>query len=173
MSDSCDPMEYSPPGSSVHGIFQARMLEWVAISFSRGSSQPRDRTQVSCTAGRFFTKTVIQKKPLVLSALRYFIQRWRCLDLSWTGATVVILGDSMWGEDDQVHAFVSSSVPVRVMKMTVKSLSHVQLFATPWTVAYQAPLSTGFSRQEYWGGLPFSSPGNLTDPEIELGSPTL
>ena len=48
-------MDCSPPGSSVHEIFQARILEWVAISFSRGSSQPRDRTQVSCTAGRFFT----------------------------------------------------------------------------------------------------------------------
>ena len=51
----CDPMDCSPPGSCVHEIFQARILEWVAISFSRGSSQSRDRTQVSCTAGRFFT----------------------------------------------------------------------------------------------------------------------
>ena len=48
-------MDCSPPGSSVHGILQARILEWVAISFSRGSSQPRDRTQFSCTAVRFFT----------------------------------------------------------------------------------------------------------------------
>ena len=48
----CDPMDCSPPGSSVHGILQARILEWVAISFSRGSSQPRDRTWVSCIAGR-------------------------------------------------------------------------------------------------------------------------
>ena len=45
----------SPPGSSVHGIFQARILEWVAISFSRGSSRARDQTQVSHTAGRRFT----------------------------------------------------------------------------------------------------------------------
>ena len=44
----CNPMDYSPPGSSVHGIFQARILEWVAISFSRRSSLPRDRTLVSC-----------------------------------------------------------------------------------------------------------------------------
>ena len=51
----CDPMDCHPPGSSVHEIFQARILEWVAISFSRGSSQPRDRTWVSCTAGKFFT----------------------------------------------------------------------------------------------------------------------
>ena len=47
------------------------------------------------------------------------------------------------------------------MKVKVKSLSHVQLFATPWTVALQAPLSMGFSRQEYWSGLPFPSPGDL------------
>ena len=51
----CHPMDCSRPASSVHGIFQARILEWVAISFSRGSSRPRDPTWVSCTAGRFFT----------------------------------------------------------------------------------------------------------------------
>ena len=50
-----NPMNYSLPGSSVHGILQARILEWVAILFSMGSSWPRDPTQVSCTAGRFFT----------------------------------------------------------------------------------------------------------------------
>ena len=51
----CDPMDCSLPGSSVHGILQARILEWVAIPFFRGSSQPRDWTQVSCIAGGFFT----------------------------------------------------------------------------------------------------------------------
>ena len=51
----CDPMDYSLPGSSVHGIFQARILEWVAMPFSRGSSQPRDQTRVSHIAGRLFT----------------------------------------------------------------------------------------------------------------------
>ena len=55
----------------------------------------------------------------------------------------------------------------------VKSLSCVQLFATPWTVAYQTPLSLGFSRQWYWSGLPFPSPGDLPDPGIKPGSPTL
>ena len=50
-----DPMDYSPPGSSVHGILQARILQWVAIPFSRASSRPRDQTQVSCITGRFFT----------------------------------------------------------------------------------------------------------------------
>ena len=51
----CDPTDCSLPGSSIHGIFQARILERVAISFSRGSSRPRDRTQVSHLAGRHFT----------------------------------------------------------------------------------------------------------------------
>ena len=50
----CDPMDFSPLGSSVHGILQARILEWVVIPSSRGSSPPRDQTCVSCTAGRFF-----------------------------------------------------------------------------------------------------------------------
>jgi len=48
-------MDCSPPGSSVHGIIQARTLEWVGVSFSRGSSPPRDQTHISCLAGRFFT----------------------------------------------------------------------------------------------------------------------
>ena len=52
-----------------------------------------------------------------------------------------------------------------------KSLSRVQLFATPWTIACHTPLSIGFSRQEYWSGLPFPSPGDLPDPETEATSP--
>ena len=55
----------------------------------------------------------------------------------------------------------------------VKSLSRVRLFATPRTAAYQAPLSMGFSRQEYWSGLPFTSPGDFPNPGIEPRSPTL
>ena len=55
----------------------------------------------------------------------------------------------------------------------MKSLSCVQLFVTPWTVAHQAPLSMGFSRQEYWSGLPFPSPGDLPNPGIETGSSAL
>ena len=55
----------------------------------------------------------------------------------------------------------------------VNSLSRVRLFATPWTVAYQDPQSMGFSRQEYWSGLPFPSPGDLPHPGIESRSPAL
>ena len=77
----CDPIDSSPPGSAVHGILQARTLEWVAISFSN-------------------------------------VWKW---------------------------------------KVKVKSFSRVRLVATPWTAAYQAPLSMRFSRQEYWSGLPLPS----------------
>ena len=80
----CDPIDGSPPGSPVPGILQARILEWVAISFSNA---------------------------------------WK------------------W-------------------KVKVKSLSRVWLLATPWTIAYQAPLSMGFTRQEYWSELPLPSPEN-------------
>ena len=60
-----DSMDCSPPGFSIHGVFQARILEWVAISFSRGSSPPRDRTQVSCTEGRCFTLSATREVPAI------------------------------------------------------------------------------------------------------------
>ena len=78
----CDPIDSSPPGSSIPGILQTRTLEWVAISFSKA-------------------------------------WKWR---------------------------------------VKVKTLSHVPVLATPWTAAYQAPPYMGFSRQEYWSGVPFPSP---------------
>ena len=75
----CDPMDCSPPGSSVHGIFQARVLEYGAISFSRGSSQPRDQTRVSHTAGRCFTMWITTN-------CGKFLKRWEyqtTLPASW------------------------------------------------------------------------------------------
>ena len=63
----CDPMDCSPLGSSVHGILQARIVKWVAISFSSGSSWPRNQTWVCCIAGRFFT-----------NSLPYKLTVWHC-----------------------------------------------------------------------------------------------
>ena len=65
----CDPMDYRLPGSSVHEISQAKILEWVAIFFSSGSSQPRDWTHVSCIAGRFFLPQSHQEKRPLWSLL--------------------------------------------------------------------------------------------------------
>ena len=97
-STLCDPIDSSPPGSSVSGILQARTLKWVAISFSNAG-------------------------------------KW---------------------------------------KVKAKSPSRAQLLATPWTAAYQAPLSMGFSRQEYWSGVPLPSPRFLLEldkdasPEVKV-----
>ena len=71
----------------------------------------------------------------------------------------------------QIHAAVGTVSTL--WKWKCQSLSHVWLLATPWTVACQAPLSMGFSRQECWSGLPFPPPGDLPDPGIELRSPAL
>ena len=79
-----------------------------------------------------------------------------------------------WAENSQQS--ISSRVirkMVLIFGVKVKSLSCVWLFATTWTVAYQAPPSMGFSRQEYWNGLPFPSPGDLPNPGIKPGSPAL
>ena len=113
-SSSLLAVDCGPPGSSIHGIFQARLLEWVPISFSRGSCQPRYWTLVfcsSCMASRLVGGNLVAKS---------------CLTL-----------------------------------------------VTPWTIACQDPLSMGFSRQGYWSGLPFPSPGGLPNPGIEPGSPAL
>ena len=94
-----DPMDCSLPGSSVHGIFQARVLEWGCHCLLWASSVPSCNS-VLCDKG----------------------------------------------------------------KVKVNLLSRVPLFVSPWTVAYQVPPSMGVSRQEYWSGLPFPSPGDLPNP---------
>ena len=73
----CDPMDCSLSGYSIHGIFQARVLEWIAIAFSRGSSRPRDWTWVSCIAGRRFT----------VWATRLYLH-WKCLKKVFRGSNL-------------------------------------------------------------------------------------
>ena len=76
----CDPMDHSLPGSSIHGIFQARVLEWVAISFSRGSSQPRDWTQVFRITGSCFiipyNKLINVNKHVSLISVNHYSKLW-------------------------------------------------------------------------------------------------
>ena len=64
----CNLMDCSPPGSSTRGILLARILEWIAISFSRGSLRPRDQTWVSCIAGRLFTVRATREKKGIYKA---------------------------------------------------------------------------------------------------------
>ena len=75
----CNPMDCSPPGSSVHGILQVRMLKWVAIYFSRGSSQPRDQTQVFWTAGRLFTFWATRESNPATPLLRIYTKKAKAL----------------------------------------------------------------------------------------------
>ena len=86
MSDSYDPMDCSSPGFSVHGILHARILEWVSISFSRGSSWPRDWTWVSCTAGRLFTNWATQE------IFKWMIYRYFCTYFLWILLNTIISG---------------------------------------------------------------------------------
>ena len=90
VSDSLQLMDCSPPGSSVHGVLQARILEWVAISFSRGSSQPRDQTLVSCTAGKFFTVWTTREAPLMTKCHSKSFQS-ECLHVGSLGISVNFL----------------------------------------------------------------------------------
>ena len=75
-----------------------------------------------------------------------------------------------WGE---IGNWICWPPKVLLSKVKVKSLSRVRLFETLWTVAHQGPPSMGFSGQEYWSGLPFPSPGDLSNPGIEPRSPAL
>ena len=78
-----------------------------------------------------------------------------------------------YADDTTLIAESEEEVKSLLMKTTVRLLSYFGLFATQWTVNYWAPSSMGFSRQEYWSGLPFPSLGDLPDPGIEPGSPAL
>ena len=181
-------MDCSPPGSSVHGTSQARILEWVAISFSRRSSWPRDRTQVSwigkqilyhCASGNPTYKwySVIF---VFLSNILHLV--WSALDPSAAAAAAKSLQscptlcDPIDGNPpgSPVPGILQSRTLEWVAisfsnawkwKVKVKSLSRVRLFTTPWTAVHQAPPSMGFSRQEYRSGVPVSS---LLDPSILL-----
>ena len=90
---------------------------------------------------------------------------------------VVLVPQSCWTSCNpmnfSVHGLLQAGIQEWVKWSEVKLLSRVQLFATPWTVPYQASLSMGFPRQEHWSGLPFPSPGDLPDPGIEPRSPAL
>ena len=151
-------MHCSPPSSSVHGILQVRILEWVAILFYRGSSWPRDWIRVSCIEGRFFTVWATREVPLrcLAAAAAKSLQSYPTLCDPTDGSPI---GSPVPGNLlAKTLEWVAISFPKAwKWKVKVKSLSRVQLFETPWIAAYQAPPSMGFSRQEYWSGVPLPS----------------
>ena len=150
----CDPINYSPPGSSIHGILQAKILAPVAIAFFRGSSQPRDQTCISCTAGGFFTFWATRKAPAAVAAKSLQSCPTLCDPIDGSPPGPPTPGILQARTLEWVAVAFSSAWK---WKVKVNSLSRVQLFTTPWTAAYQTPPSMGFSRQEYWSGLPLPS----------------
>ena len=154
----CDTMDYSPPGSSIHGILQARILEWVAMLSSRGSSQPRDQIQYPALQVDSLSSEppgkpwqIIYGSPAAAAANSLQSCPTLCnpIDGSPPGSSVPGILQAR-----TLEWVAISFSNVWKWKLKVKSLSRVQLVATPWTAAYQAPLFMGFSRQEYWSGLP-------------------
>ena len=99
----CNPLDCSPPGSSIHGILQARLLEWVAMPSSRGSSQARDRTRVSCIAGGFFTRWAIRDAP------RKTLPPWN--QSLWTYKTIYLLSCKFSAVFIWLSIAVSTKVP--------------------------------------------------------------
>ena len=156
----CNPMDCSPSGSSVHGSLKARILEWIAISFFRDSFPPRDWTCVSWVsyiAGSFFTTSTT----------------WECQHYISINQNK---NKNRKQQDKPVPSLLLAPcnegwLPLVFIIVHAQSLSHVQLFETPWTIACQAPLSMGLSRQEFWSGLSFPPPWYLPYPGIEHVSP--
>ena len=141
----CDPMDCSLLGSSVHGILQARILEWIAMPSSRGSPWPRGQTHifcVSCIAGGFFTA----EAPAAIAAAKLLQScPTPCDPRNGSPPGSPVPGILQARTVEWVAISFSNAWK---WKVKGKSLSRVRLFTTPWTAAYQAPPSMGFSRQE-------------------------
>ena len=171
-----DPMDCSLPGSSIHGIFQARVLEWGAIAFSmlRTGQVQMSLTSKWISCGTFMIDydSVIKKKLLGFPWNRIYLPHiLLCLLPGWT---IIFLYDhSFFLELLTDLDFVSLALCVHHVLCCALSLSRAQFFASSWIVAHQAPRSVEFSRQEYWSGLPGPPPGDLPDPRIEPRSPTM
>ena len=162
----CYPVECSPPGSSVYGIFHARILEWVAVSFSRGSSQPRDRTQVSCITGRCFNLWATRE---ALGHMVVLFLVFKESSILFSIVTVSICSYHI----SHGKAHFSPSTLWELLWLLFGHYVMTSSFDTLWTIACQAPLSMELPRQQHWIGLPFPSPGDLPDPGIKPSSPLL
>ena len=160
-------MHWGLPACYVPGIFQARILEWTAISFSRGSSRLRNWTHVSCI-GRWILYHWVTWEALS-GLIRHQIPHatWKMFfakSYHWVQFTVhfpFLIPECLL------------SLPFSLVTKKKRKSSVMSDSATPWTVTYQAPPTMGFSGQEYWSGLPFPFPGDLPHPGIKPRSPAL
>ena len=148
----CNPIDGSPPGSPVPGILQARTLEWVAISFShawKGKVKVKSLSCVWLFATPWIAACQVSLSYAAAKSLQSCPTLCDPIDGSLPGSLVpgILQARTLeWIAISFSNAWKG--------KVKVKSLSRVWLFVTPWTAALQAPLSMGFSRQEYWSGVP-------------------
>ena len=162
-----DPMDCSLPGSSVLGIFQARVLEWYLITYHP--------TGVGCHCLLQYTLGISAKQKKY-SPHKDWTPASNQLDPWLEGDLPQLNHMAKQKEENIIQSLeVSDVFHTRCLKWSEVKCSVVSdsLQPTPWTVAYQAPPSMGFSRHEYWSGFPFPSPGDLPDPGIEPRSPAL
>ena len=144
----CHPMDCSPPGSSVHGILQARTLEWVAMPSSKGSSPPRDRTcvsSVSCIGRWALDHKRLQR---LRSPTTYFSVSWRpggthSDSKGLSPGVLMSKGRRRWTSQLK---WIQRKELAELLNMCVHTRAWSCLTATPWTAACQALLSTGFPR---------------------------
>ena len=149
-----NPMDYSLPGSSINGIFQARVLEWGAIAFSENMVQLKltpEMFECSAKGGMGCKSHGPGEDNLDGYNPACRINPNRNKERQETERTQY--GMRLWTQP------------------SLTQFSLVQFFATLWTIVCQAPLSMGFSRQEYWSGLPCPLPGDLPNPRIKPASP--
>ena len=160
MSDSWDSLDCSPPGSSVHGISQARILEWVAISFSRGLSQPRDWTWVSWIAGRFFAIWATRKEPKCPSIDEWIkkmyvciyihtylvecysaIKRWKlAIGIKWMNLEDTTLGETSQREQDKYSCGFCGPFPHSFSPLCLCRLCRfVPRLVFKWSMAWCPP----------------------------------
>ena len=153
-------MDCSPPGFSVHGILQVRLLEWAVIRFSRGCSQPRDWTHVSCIVGRFFITEPPGARWLRVRAL----WKWKSLScVQLCNPIGCIVCGILQARIPEWVAFPVSRGSSQLRDRTQVSCIAGGFF-TNWATR---------EAQEYWSGWPIPSPADLPDPGIDPGSPAL
>ena len=178
--DSATLWTVAPPDSPVHAVSQTIILQWVVISSSRGSSRSRDQIHIPCifciggqilyTVSPGHTLTV----PIFSGIIKLQLDEW-CWFAECELTCKPFFSQRGKGRDwtrieSRGPPTCSSGWWLRLCTATLCVLScscPVQLFATLRTVAHQAPLSMRFSRQEYWSGLPFPTPGDLPNPGIK------
>ena len=143
----CDPMDCSPPVSSVHRILQARILEWVAMPSSRGCSRPRDRTHVSCIAGRFYIVCATRK-----NTLRFENTRLRTCVADQECTTLVFKWQVSEGEERSHHWGVGAGICLVCVQLTHVCLEQRARHITD-AVNVQTPSATSFPPRRMSTGL--------------------